>query len=54
MIIVTILGAGIENIILAVALTVWARFARMIRGDVQNSRAVHANDNLAAHIPQHD
>ena len=34
MIIVTILGAGIENIILAVALTVWARFARMIRGDV--------------------
>ncbi len=33
-IIVTILGAGIENIILAVALTVWARFARMIRGDV--------------------
>ena len=34
MIIVTILGAGIENIIMAVALTVWARFARMIRGDV--------------------
>ena len=34
MIIVTILGAGIENIILAVVVTVWARFARMIRGDV--------------------
>ena len=34
MIIVTILGAGMENIILAVALTVWARFARMIRGEV--------------------
>ena len=34
LIIVTILGAGIENIILALALTVWARFARMIRGDV--------------------
>ena len=34
MIIVTRMGAGIENIILAVALTVWARFARMIRGDV--------------------
>ncbi len=32
--IVTILGAGIENIVLAVAVTVWARFARMIRGDV--------------------
>ncbi|MDA1128809.1 MAG: ABC transporter permease [Chloroflexi bacterium] len=34
MIVVTILGTGIENIILAVVLTVWARFARMIRGDV--------------------
>ena len=34
MIIVTILGAGMENIILAVAVTVWARFARMIRGEV--------------------
>ena len=34
MIIVTILGAGLENIIMAVALTVWARFARMLRGDV--------------------
>ena len=33
MIIVTIMGAGIQNIILAVVLTVWARFARMIRGD---------------------
>jgi len=34
MIIVVLMGAGIEIIILAVALTVWARFARMIRGDV--------------------
>jgi peptide/nickel transport system permease protein len=34
MILVTLLGAGIENIILAVVITVWARFARMIRGDV--------------------
>ena len=34
MIVVTLLGAGIENIILAVVITVWARFARMIRGDV--------------------
>jgi peptide/nickel transport system permease protein len=32
--VVSILGLGIENIILAVVLTVWARFARMIRGDV--------------------
>ena len=34
MVIVVINGAGIESIILAVLLTVWARFARMIRGDV--------------------
>ena len=38
MIIVTILGAGMENIMLAVAVTVWARFARMIRGDVLSIR----------------
>ena len=34
MILVVMLGAGIENIILAVVFTVWARYARMIRGDV--------------------
>ena len=34
MLIVVLLGAGVESIILAVVLTVWARFARMIRGDV--------------------
>lgn len=34
MILVTVLGAGMENIILAVALTVWANFVRMIRGEV--------------------
>jgi peptide/nickel transport system permease protein len=34
MIIVVLMGAGIESIVLAVALTVWARFARMVRGDV--------------------
>ncbi len=34
MILVTVLGAGMENIILAVALTVWASFVRMIRGEV--------------------
>ena len=34
MIIVALLGAGLANIILAVALTVWARFARMKRDDV--------------------
>ena len=32
--IVTILGAGIESIVLAVVATVWATFARMIRGEV--------------------
>ena len=34
LVIVVILGTGIGVIILAVALTVWARFARMVRGDV--------------------
>ena len=34
MIIVTLLGAGMGNIVIAVVITVWARFARMIRGDV--------------------
>ena len=34
MVIVVLMGAGIESIILAVVLTVWARFARMIRGEV--------------------
>ena len=34
MIIVVFLGTGTINIILAVALTFWARFARMARGDV--------------------
>jgi len=38
MIIVTLLGTGMQNIILAVALTTWARFARMIRGDVLSIR----------------
>jgi len=34
MIVVTIMGAGIGNIILAITITVWARFSRMVRGDV--------------------
>lgn len=34
MVIVVFLGAGTINIIFAVVLTFWARFARMIRGDV--------------------
>ena len=34
MLIVVFLGAGTINIILAVTLTFWARFARMVRGDV--------------------
>jgi peptide/nickel transport system permease protein len=38
MVIVVLLGTGIENIILAVVLTVWARFARMIRGDVLGTK----------------
>jgi peptide/nickel transport system permease protein len=34
MLIVIILGTGIQNIVLAIAITVWARFARQIRGEV--------------------
>ena len=34
LVIAVIVGKGTDVIILAVALTVWARFARMIRGDV--------------------
>ena len=34
MVIVVFLGAGTVNIILAVTLTTWAQYARMIRGDV--------------------
>ena len=34
LVIVVTLGRGLENIMIAVALTVWARFARMIRGEV--------------------
>ena len=34
MVIVVFLGAGTINIIIAVVLTFWARFARMVRGDV--------------------
>ena len=38
LIVVTILGSGIEAIVLAMFITVWARFARMIRGDVMAVR----------------
>ena len=34
LIVVVILGGGIESIVLAMVVTIWARFARMIRGDV--------------------
>jgi peptide/nickel transport system permease protein len=34
MILVVILGAGLENIIIAVVVSVWARYSRMIRGEV--------------------
>ena len=36
MIVVTFLGTGIQNIVLAVSITVWARFSRMIRGEVMS------------------
>ena len=38
LVIVVLLGQGTENIIIAVAVTVWARFARMIRGDTLSIR----------------
>ena len=38
MIVMTVMGAGIGNIILAISLTVWARFARMMRGEVLSLR----------------
>ena len=34
LIIVAILGAGVINVILAIMLTVWARFARRVRGEL--------------------
>ncbi len=34
LLIVVVLGPGIQNIILAIAATVWARFARQVRGEV--------------------
>jgi peptide/nickel transport system permease protein len=34
MLIVVVLGPGLQNIILAIAATVWARFARQVRGEV--------------------
>jgi peptide/nickel transport system permease protein len=40
MVIVVLMGAGIESIILAVVLTVWARFARMIRGEVLSIKSM--------------
>jgi peptide/nickel transport system permease protein len=38
MLIVVILGQGIQNVILAVVLTTWPRFARMLRGEVLRYR----------------
>tara|TARA_B100000745_G_scaffold150274_1_gene98246 strand:- start:230 stop:1111 length:882 start_codon:yes stop_codon:yes gene_type:complete len=38
LIIVAILGAGILNVIIAIAATVWARFARQARGEVLSLR----------------
>jgi peptide/nickel transport system permease protein len=34
LLIVVVLGPGIQNIVLAIAATVWARFARQVRGEV--------------------
>ena len=34
LLIVVVLGTGMQNIIIAIAVTVWARFARQVRGEV--------------------
>ena len=55
LVIAVILGKGMEVIILAVALTVWARFARMIRGDVLASKSWTSlpSPRLAGSIPRY-
>ena len=53
MILVTVLGEGIQNIIIAVALTVWANFVRMIRGDVLSVKEMDfvTMSRIAGHSP---
>ena len=36
LIIIAIIGVGIQNVLLAIMVTVWARFARQIRGEVMS------------------
>jgi peptide/nickel transport system permease protein len=38
MVIVAVLGQGLQNVVLAVVLTTWPRFSRMIRGEVLKLR----------------
>jgi peptide/nickel transport system permease protein len=38
MLIVVVLGQGVQNVVLAVVLTTWPRFARMLRGEVLRYR----------------
>ncbi|MDO8749555.1 MAG: ABC transporter permease [Dehalococcoidia bacterium] len=38
MIIVTLMGSGIQNIVVAVAATTWPRFARMVRGEALSAK----------------
>jgi len=38
LLIVSLLGTGIWNVVIAVTATTWARFARMIRGEVLSTR----------------
>jgi peptide/nickel transport system permease protein len=39
MVVVVMLGTGIQNVLIAIALTIWPRIARMIRGDAQANKA---------------
>ena len=64
LLIVTYLGTGVWNVMIAIAATQWARFARMIRGEVlsvrgpgfcgagPDLRGVVGDDCLAASVPQ--
>jgi peptide/nickel transport system permease protein len=38
MIIIVLLGSGVQNVIAAVTFTTWARFSRMIRGEVLSAK----------------
>jgi len=55
LIIVAVLGAGLQNLIIALVATSWASFARLARGEVmaiKNREYVRAADALGARTPR--